>query len=201
MLRIGWTLLVAVAVLALLPSVCGAWGTISEPLPMSADEDSKLRRLINLYGANKEESLGEIEPRRGPHATHQFIVRQAYLLLERDPAFKESPWKLPEVNSVLAWDGVVRQTAGLDGMVERKRVGSGPAAILAPAKGEVGGPSADAEITASVTCPLASHAARVIFGFAACSLNQRSAHRDSCFSSASPSATMSACLAQTVSAM
>jgi hypothetical protein len=148
-LRIGWTLIGVAAALALLPSVCGAWGTISEPLPMSADEDSKLRRLINLYGANKEESLSEIEPRRGPHATHQFIVRQAYLLLERDPAFKESPWKLPEVNSVLAWDGVVRQTTGLDGMVERKGVGSGPAAILAPAKGEVGGPSADAEITAS----------------------------------------------------
>ena len=150
MLRIGWTLLVAVAVLALLPSVCGAWGTISEPLPMTPDEESQLRSLINLYGANKEQSLGEIGPRRGPHATHQFIVRQAYLLLDKDPALKESPWKLPALDSVLAWDGVVRrQTTGLDGMIERKRVGSGPAAILAPAKGEVGGPSADAEIIAS----------------------------------------------------
>jgi Mg-chelatase subunit ChlD len=147
--RIARTLAGVVAALALLPSVCGAWGTVTEPLPMTADEDKQLRTLINTYGARKKQSLAEIGPRRGPHATHQFIVRQAYLLLERDPAYDESPWKLPALDSVLAWDGVVRQTTGLQGMVERSAPGSGAAALLAPAKGEVGGPSADAEITAS----------------------------------------------------
>jgi len=147
--RIARTLLCLAAALALLPSVCGAWGTITELLPMTADEESQLRTLIGQYGAREEQSLSEIGPRRGPHATHQFIVRQAYLLLERDPAYKESPWKVPELDSVLAWDGVVRQTTGLDGMVERSAPGSGAAAILAPPKGEGVKPSADAELTAA----------------------------------------------------
>ena len=150
MVRTRWTILGVAIALALLPGVCGGWGTVTAPLPMTADEEKQLRSLIDWYGgARKTQSLAEIVPRRGPHPTHQFIVRQAYWLLERDPAYKDSPWKLPDVNSVFAWDGVVRETQGRAGMWERRTPGIGVAALLAPAKEGVGGPSADAEITAS----------------------------------------------------
>ena len=78
-----------IAVQLCIPGVCLAWGTLSEQLSMSAHESETLRKLISYYGTgNKAATADEIEPRRGPHVTHQFIVRQAYMLLELDPAYK-----------------------------------------------------------------------------------------------------------------
>lgn len=152
MVRSVRILLSIVVVSALLTGVCWAWGTLTSQLPMTRNEESQLRKLIDWYGGeNKAQSLSEIVPRRGPHPTHQFIVRQAYLLLQKDPAYKDSPWQLPALESVLAWDGIVRETAesaGKSGMWERRGPGTGETAVYAPPKGPVGGPSADAEITA-----------------------------------------------------
>lgn len=134
----------------MLPGACWGWGTLTELLPMEPAEEQQLRNMLNHFGVRKEQSLAEILPRQGPHPTHQFIVRQAYMLLEQDPAYEGSPWKLPSLNSVLAWDGIGRRTtstAPIDGMWERDGPGVGLAAIYAPAKDKIGGPSADAEIT------------------------------------------------------
>lgn len=144
--------IVVILALALLPGVCLAWGTLTDLLPMTRHESEQLQTLIKWYGVRTSQSLDEIQPRRGPHPTHQFIVKQAYMLLEKDPAYKDSPWKLPELTSVLNWDGIVRETGAggrLSGMWERTSEGTGVAAPLAPAKDKIGGPSADAEITES----------------------------------------------------
>lgn len=149
--RTGWILAIIVVVVSLLPGVCWGWATLSDLLPMTTDEQAILQKLIDNFGTNKTRSTSEIVPRRGPHPTHQFVMRQAYLLLEKDPAFEESPWELPTLDQVLSWDGIVRQTGaggGRAGMWERSGPGTGTAAKLAPAKGAIAGPSADAEITA-----------------------------------------------------
>jgi Mg-chelatase subunit ChlD len=154
MMRARLVVIASFLTLVLLSGLGHPWGTLSEQLPMTDHERGQLEFLINHYGIGDEEqknsTRGEIVPRQGPHPTHQLIVRQAYLLLQKDPAYQDSPWPLPRLDSVLAWDGIEREvgrTDGMNGMWERTRPGTDVAVRLAPAKGEVGGPSADAEIT------------------------------------------------------
>ncbi len=106
--RLSWCLLLA---LVLLSGWCGAWGTLTQRLPMTEKENKDLCWLICLNGG-REGADKEIEPRRGPHPTHQFIVKQAYLLLDKDPAVKDSPWQLPALESVLNWDGIEKLSYG-----------------------------------------------------------------------------------------
>ena len=82
MVRITRTLIGIAVVLALLPGACWAWGTLTDLLPMTPDEEAKLRSLVTYYGSRKKQSLAEILPRRGPHPvsyTHLTLPTTPYV--------------------------------------------------------------------------------------------------------------------------
>ncbi len=135
--------LLIVAAVSLIPCLCGSWGTLIAPKMLSDSDISKLETLCEDFGSSALKA--EVRPRLGPHAMHQFIVQQAYKLLEKDPAFADGVSGLPTVPQINAWDGIFH---GPQGPVQRQSgQQSGVPEILCPAPGgEVGGPSPDAEL-------------------------------------------------------
>ncbi|WKZ79144.1 MAG: VWA domain-containing protein [Fimbriimonadaceae bacterium] len=144
--NVGGLALAAVLGLAL-PARIDSWGTLTGRIPLSDEQRTKINLLITNFAVDPTTMAAELQPRSGPHPIHQFIVSQAYRMLQADPAFgEEGESGFPALHSINAWDGVEHTDKG---MMARIGVGivDADAPDLAPTFRGAGGPSADAELT------------------------------------------------------
>ncbi len=138
------------------PPPATAWGTLTGGLHLSEADQKKLKDLIANYGEETRKAivLGELSARIGAHPIHQFIVQQALLMLQEDPAIKDGQPGLPDVKAINAWDGVERCEHGM-------RPTNGPGLVhdapdLTPILGGAAGPGPDSELAVGgdATAPL-----------------------------------------------
>jgi hypothetical protein len=138
--------LLAAIVLVAVPVAAGSWGTLAGRLQVGSMDETAVTSVINDFATDPTTIIAEIEPRKGPHAMHQFVVVQAYGLLARDPAFADGKSGLPTLQDVNAWDGNIHTSKG---MAIRPREAMTDRSLLAPVSDRAYGPGADAEVVAS----------------------------------------------------
>lgn len=132
----------ACAVTLLLPKLGSPWGTLIAPKALTESKIGQLEGLVETFAG--PELKAQVRPRLGPHAMHQFIVQQAYKMLERDPAFADGKSGLPTVGEVNSWDGIEHLEMGPVQRASGARPGLSE--LLCPPTS--GGPSPDAELLA-----------------------------------------------------
>lgn len=128
--------------LCIAPCSTKPWGTLTAPMLTPAQRE-ELEDTVRSAGTRGDDQVDEIALREGPFPVHQFIVRQAFLLLQKDPAYSAEESGFPSVDDVLRWDGVRQSPSGM--------APAGQTATsserFAP-RGGVQGPSADSELMA-----------------------------------------------------
>jgi len=105
------SIVLLVSVLVALPRQSQPWATLTSKLELDAKETGLLQGLLDDFGLNPLHKT-QLQARLGPHPIHQFVVQQAYKILEKDPAYADGKSGLPSVTDVNSWDGITRPPAG-----------------------------------------------------------------------------------------
>jgi len=135
-----------VFLIACIPASVFAWATITSPANITEAEKTKLQNLVSNGGTatTKQNFWKEYEARRGPHAVHQYLAWQAMMLVQKDPAYKDSGF--PPIEEINRWDGQYRGAHGPTERSEARQPGESTHAQMSPPTYKLSSPGPDADV-------------------------------------------------------